>query len=55
MDKKQEKSIHDKLREIIIEYEKETGIAITSVHMEWYNMVGTGFAPGKIEVSSQKY
>ena len=48
-------NIYDRLRKIIVEHEQATGIAITRVSMQWFDVAGGHFELGKIEINSQKY
>lgn len=50
---KKEKIIYDEIRKIIVDYEKDTGIAITSVHMQWHDVMGGEHSLYKMNMESE--
>jgi len=48
-------SIHDQIKQLLINYEKETGIAITYVSMKWIETMDGGFIPVKIKLEAQSF
>ena len=49
------KEIHDKIKQLLIDYNDKTGIAITYVSMNWLEEFGGKFAPIEIKIESKKY
>ena len=49
------KEMHDKIKQLLIDYNDKTGIAITYVSMNWLEEFGGKFVPIEIKIESKKY
>ena len=49
------KEMHDKIKQLLIDYNDKTGIAITYVSMNWLEEFGGKFFPMEIKIDSKKY
>ena len=49
------KSIEERIKDLLEEYNKETGIAVTHVSMNWYDVMGGSYAPFEIAVDTKTY